>query len=182
MHQASKYLALALGSIALAIVLVVTLHHSRRPKTELDVQVAANTCTCYPYSSRILVLRISSRGELALNSEPVPSGQLALRLRQIYSTHAERVLYLFPENGTPPQRITDVIDTVRHLQSEKTSVLPAPKELQTASANMNIEVKLVTPEAVSSPCPKNCFNWATEGLPVTPQLPNRGSDKTIWPF
>ena len=168
MHRTSKYLALALVLIVSAVILVFALRRSRRPTKGFSVQVAANTCSCYPDSSRIFVLHISIGGGLALNSEAVPNGQLPDRLRQIYGTHAERVLYLFPENDTPSQRIADVIDVVQHLHSEKTRELPVPKELQTKPENMNIQIRLVTSGALSAPCPKDCFNWATQGIPFSP--------------
>ncbi len=162
MHRTSKYLALALGLIVSAVILVFASRKSRRSTTGFNVQVATNTCSCYPDFPRILVLHISSRGGLALNSESVPKGQLAGRLREIYGTRAERVLYLFPENDTPSQRVADVIDVVQHLQSEKTRELSVPKELQLKPENMNIQIRLVTSGELSAPCPKNCFNWATQ--------------------
>jgi len=119
MHRTSKYLALALGLIVSAETLVFALRDSRRPKTGFNVQVA---------SPRIVILHISSRGALAINSESVPNGQLAGRLREIFGTRAEGFLYLFPENDTPAHRIADVIDVVQRLHSE----------------NMNIQIRLVT--------------------------------------
>jgi biopolymer transport protein ExbD len=168
MHRTRKYLAFALVLMVSAVILVFALRKSRTPTTGFNVQVATNTCSCYPDSPRILVLHISSRGGLALNSEAVPNGQLPGRLRQIYGTRAERVLYLFPENDTPSQRIADVIDVVQHLQSEKTLELPVPEELQMKAENMNIQIRLVTSGALSAPCPKDCFNWATQGIPLAP--------------
>ena len=126
MHRSSKYLALALGLIVPAEILVFALRDSRRPKTGFNVQLA---------SPRIVMLHISSRGGLAINSESVPKGQLAGRLREIYGTRAEGFLYLFPENDTPAQHIADVIDVVQRLYSEK---------------NMNIEIRLVTSGALYS--------------------------------
>ena len=63
-----------------------------------------------------------------MNSESVPYGHLAGRLREIFGIGAEGFLYLFPENDAPDQRIADVIDVVQRLHSE----------------NMNIQIKLVT--------------------------------------
>ena len=126
MHRTSKCLALALGLIVSAVILVFALRDSRRPETGFNVQVA---------SPRIVVLHISSRVGLAINSESVPNGQLAGRLREIYGTRAEGLLYLFPKNDTPSQCIADVIDVVQHLHSEKTRGLPVPRELQMAPEN-----------------------------------------------
>ena len=126
MHRANKHLALALGLIVSAEILVFALHDSRRPKTGFNVPLA---------SPRIVMLHISSSGALAINSEPVPYGQLAERLREIYGTGAEGFLYLFPENSTAAQRIADVIAVVRRLHSE----------------NMNVQIRLVTTESYIQP-------------------------------
>lgn len=46
MRRTSKYSALSVGLIVLAVILVFTRRDSRRPKTGLDVHVATNTCVC----------------------------------------------------------------------------------------------------------------------------------------
>jgi biopolymer transport protein ExbD len=125
MHRTNKYLALVLGLIVSAEILVFAWRDSRRPKTGFNVQVA---------SPRIVMLHIAHAGALAINSELVSDGQLAGRLREIYGTGAEGFLYLFPENDTPAQRIADVIDVIQRLHSE----------------NMNIQVRLVTSGALYS--------------------------------
>lgn len=119
MHRPNKYIALALGLMVSAEILVFALRDSRSPKTGFNVPVV---------SPRIVMLHISSSGALAINSESVPYGQLAERLREIYGTGAEGFLYLFPEDNTAAQRIADVIDVVRRLHSE----------------NMNVQIRLVT--------------------------------------
>lgn len=119
MHRSNKYIALALGLMVSAEMLVFALRDSRSPKTGFNVPVA---------SPRIVMLHISSSAALTINSESVPYGQLAERLREIYGTRAEGFLYLFPENNTAAQRIADVIDVVRRLHSE----------------NMNVQIRLVT--------------------------------------
>ena len=113
MHRPNKYIALALGLMVSAEILVFALRDSRSPKTGLNVPVV---------SPRIVMLHISSSGALAINSESVPYGQLAERLREIYGAGAEGFLILFPENNTAAQRIADVIDVVRRLHSENTNV------------------------------------------------------------
>jgi predicted anti-sigma-YlaC factor YlaD len=77
MHRTNKYFTHALVLIISAVILVFAFRDSRRPKTGLNVHVAANTCACHADSSRIVVLHISSRGGIAINSESVPNGQLA---------------------------------------------------------------------------------------------------------
>ena len=118
-HRTNKYLALALALIVSAEILAFAWRDSRSPKTALNVQVA---------SARIIMLHISNKGELAIDSQAVPYGHLAGRLREIFGIGAEGFLYLFPENDAPAQRIADVIDVVQRLHSE----------------NMNIQIRLVT--------------------------------------
>jgi hypothetical protein len=125
MHRTNKYLAVVLGLIVSAEILVFAWRDSRRPKTGFNVQVA---------SPRIVVLHIRHTGALAIDSELVPDGQLAGRLHEIYGTGGEGFLYLFPEIDTPAQRIADVIDVVQRLHSDK----------------INIEVRLVTTGALYS--------------------------------
>ena len=181
MHRTSKYLALALVLIVSAVILVFAVRKSRRYTAGFNVQLATNTCSCYPDSPPILVLHISSRGRLVLNSEAVPDSQLADRLREIYGTRAERVLYLFPENNTPFQRFANVIDVVQHLRAGKLSELPVPRELQVKPENLNIQIRLVTTGALSAPCPKDCFNWATQDLPVVPRASSGKVGRAIQP-
>jgi hypothetical protein len=168
MRPTSKHVALTLVLMASAMILVFEWRKSRRPGTNFGVQLATNTCSCYHDSGQIVALHISSEGRLALNSDAVPNDQLAFRLGEIYGARAERVLYLFPENGAPPQRVADVISLVEHLQSEGSRDLPEPKELRAKPASLNIQIRLVTASALSAPCPKDCFNWGTQGVPVAP--------------
>ena len=74
MHRTSKYLALALVLIVSAVILVFAVHKSRRHTAGFNVQAATNTRFCYLDSPPIVVLDISSRGGLALNSEAVHKG------------------------------------------------------------------------------------------------------------
>jgi hypothetical protein len=166
MRPALRFGALSFVLAALALTLVFGLHKSRSPRTDFHVQLAPDTCSCHP--GLIIVLHISSEGGLALNSEAVANDQLAYRLAEIYRDRAERILYLFPENGAPPQRVADVIRLVERLQSEGSRDLSAPKELQAEPANLNIQIRLVTAAALSVPCPTGCVNWGTQGVPIAP--------------
>lgn len=59
-------------------------------------------------------------------------------------------------------------DVVKHLRSEETKGIPVPRELRTAPEDMNIQIRLVTSSALSAPCPKDCYNWGTQGFPARP--------------
>jgi len=167
MNQRSKYLALALGLIVLAVIVVLARRGSRSPKTGFDVQAATSTCAC-PLDSGLIVLYVHSNGKLAINLEPVSSEQLSGRLGMIYEMRVKRVLYLFPDNDTSSEHIAEIIDKVKHLRTKETKGIPVPKELGTAPENMNIQIRLVTPEALKAPCPKDCYNWGTQGFPANP--------------
>jgi hypothetical protein len=133
-----------------------------------SIEEATDTCVSNSDSQRIVVLHVFNSG-LSINSEPVGNGQLPQRLREIYGTRPERVLYLLPDKDTSLQRIADVVDVVQHLRAESASERPMPKELQRPADDlMNIHVRLVTTRATNVPCPKGYFNWATQGLPVSP--------------
>jgi hypothetical protein len=61
------------------------------------------------------------------------------------------------------------VDVVQHLRTERASERPMPKELQGPADDLiNIHVRLVTARATNVPCLKGHFNWATDGLPVSP--------------
>src|SRR5260370_38566555 len=118
MNQRSEYVALALGLIVLAVIVVLALARrgSRSPKTGFDVQAATSTCAC-PLDSGLIVLYVHSNGKLAINLEPVSNDRLAGRLSMIYTMRANRVLYLIPDNETPSQRIAQIINEIKHLRS-----------------------------------------------------------------
>jgi hypothetical protein len=139
-----------------------------RLRTLSSIEEATDTCVSNSDSQQIVVLHVSNSG-LSINSEPVANNQLSQRLRTIYDTRPERVLYLLPDKDASFQRTADVLDAVQHLRADSTRQRPTPKELQRPAGDlMNIQVRLVTTRATTVPCPKGHFNWATEGLPVSP--------------
>lgn len=167
MHQSSKYLALALGLIVSLMIVALARRDSRSPKTGFDVQAATSTCAC-PLDSGLIVLYVHSDGKLAINLEPVSSEQLSGQLSRIYEMRLKRVLYLFPDNDASSERIAEIIDKVKHLRTKETKDIPVSKELRAAPENLNIQIRLVTPEALKAPCPKDCYNWGTQGFPANP--------------
>jgi hypothetical protein len=168
MRLTRKYLAFVFGLLLATLILVSTPRQPRKHVSGLPVQLASDTCYCDLYSRQIVVLRMSMGGEIAIGSDRIPDSQLASRLREIYTDRADRVLFLFPENAAPSNRVADVVQLVQHLQLAKSKEPPLSQELQAPTENMNIQIRLVTPQAISAPCPKSCINWATQGLPVLP--------------
>lgn len=165
---------------ALGVILVLAHHRLRglsaspdnsshtRPRTLSSIEEATDTCVSNSDSQQIVALHVSNSG-LSINSEPVDNVQLPYRLQEIYGTRPEHVLYLLPDKDTSFQRIADLVDVVQHLRTERASERPMPKELQGPADDLiNIHVRLVTARATNVPCLKGHFNWATDGLPVSP--------------
>jgi hypothetical protein len=185
MHRTSKYaalVALALGLMVLAGIPVLERRAFRPPKARFDVQEATNTCACEMDSPGVVVLHIYSAGGLAINSESISKEQLAGRLTLIYGTRAERILYLFPENDTSVQRIAEIMGVVKRLRSAEPNEIPAPRELRTTPEDLNIQMRLVTSQALSAPCPKDCYNWGTQGFPVWPMASSQEFARPIQPL
>lgn len=80
-----------------------------------------------------IVLHISGRGRLYLNSEQEEWSTLASRLSDIYSVRVHRTLYLFGDVDVPFQTVANAIDI---------------------ADNLAIKPKLVTPKALNSRCPE----------------------------
>lgn len=174
---ASDHASRRLGITLVLVLLIVVLLPLRRPHkltAGFNLPVASDTCACYPNISQIIVLRVTREGDLILGPDKVPRDQLTGRLREIYRDRAERKLYFFPDQKAPFRRVADIVDVVQHVKSEQSQALAVPRELQSPPENMNIQLKLVTPQAISSPCPQNCFNWVVEGIPVLPGFSTRG--------
>ena len=95
---------------------------------------------------------------------------LAHHLSDIYSTRAERVLYLKADDDVPFQRVVETIETIQYSKIKVyPETVPLPKELRNEiTENLDIDIRLVTPGAVEMTCPKDCYNWGKHGLLVSP--------------
>ena len=182
MHRTRKYLALALGFIILSGVVVFVRRNSQIPKAGFDVPEAGNTCACEMDSPGVVVLHVRTGGGFAINSESVRDDQLANRLRLIYGIRVKRVLYLFPDRDIPSQRITEVINFVKHLSSEETRGIAASREIRRSPEGLNIQIRLVTPRALSAPCPNGCYNWGTQGFPVNRMSSDERAGRPVQPL
>jgi biopolymer transport protein ExbD len=168
MRPKTSYATVPLATL-LAVVILYTLTHRRSSRANgFRIQTAADTCSCYPDSNRIVVLHLLSGGGISINSEPTSQMRLASRLQMIYSTRAERILYLSAENDTPFQHVVEAIDLVQGVQEESLRGLTVPRQLQGPPRRMNIQIRLITPNAINKSCSVSCFNWAKEGLPISP--------------
>ena len=158
MRPKTSYATVSLATLVLVLVLYMVIHRSSRHSNGLCVQLAADTCSCYPDSSRVVVLHLLSGGGMSINSEPALQTRLASRLQMIYSTRAERILYLSAEDDIPFQRVAEAVDLVQSVREESVQALTVPRELQGSPRRMNIQIRLITPKAINKPCPANCFN------------------------
>jgi biopolymer transport protein ExbD len=168
MRPKISYATVPLATLLLVMVLYSVIHRLSGHANGLRVQMAEDTCGCYPGWSQIVVLHLLSGGGISINSEPTMQTRLASRLQTSYSTRAERILYLSAEDDIPFQRVAEAIDLVQGAQEENLQGLTIPKELQDPARRMNIQIRLITPKAVNKPCPVNCFNWTKQGLSISP--------------
>ena len=83
-------------------------------RSTAGVKEAPDTCISSSDPARVVPLRVSDGGRISIHSEPVDNRQLPQRLRQIYRTRAERVLYFLADTGTSSQRIADIVDVAQH--------------------------------------------------------------------
>ncbi len=124
----------------------LTIERREARRTPSQLEEATDTCVSDRGSQRIVVLRVSN-GSLSFGSEPIGEAQLPRRLQEIYATRAERLLYVRPDKDASFRRVVDIANVVRDL---------------------NIQIRLVTAQAMNAPCPKGYFNWATQGFPAIP--------------
>ena len=164
-YRTSKYLAFALGFIILAAIVAFVWRNSQIAKSGFDVPEAANTCASETDPFGVVALQIRSGGDFSIDAGSVRDDQLADRLREIYEIREKRILYLFPDRDIPAQRIVEIINFVKQLPGEESKGIVASEENKKSPERLNIQIRLVTPRALSAPCAKGYFNWGTQGFP-----------------
>jgi len=98
---------------------------------------------CNLGSDRLIVLHITDGDRIFLNQEEESDwGTLQRRLSEIYSSRAERVIYLLPDGGVSFRTVVDAIDAIQN----------APQEGSLGS--LRISVQLVTPATLNTRCPE----------------------------
>ena len=97
------FAVLAAPALACVVVLFTPFHPYRTP-TGLTVLLPSFPCRP-EVADRIIVLQVTERGELFINTQPLTWTDLPRRLSQIYSTRASRELYLRAENGASFQTV-----------------------------------------------------------------------------
>ena len=124
----------------------------------LQVGLAPDRCKYDPLEDRVIVLHITEAGKLLINTEDVDWNTLAGRLSMIYSTRAQKTIYLLSDDGVPFQTVADAIDIVKGATFTGTS------------DPLGIRVELITPSAMKAYCPEV---WQVP--PADRKLVGRGS-------
>jgi biopolymer transport protein TolR len=65
-----------------------------------------------------LVLRISANGQLSINTLPVPVDALAPTIRNIFSSRANKVLFLSADKSLQYREVAQLIDRIRGISPE----------------------------------------------------------------
>jgi biopolymer transport protein TolR len=112
---------------AILIVMVVT---ACRVPTGQAVQIATppGSAACEG-DGRIVVAHVQKDSHVRLNSETVDLVGLDARLREIYGSRAERVLFVRADSEVPFQKIAEVIDIAKR-QIEVVAILTPSVEKQ----------------------------------------------------
>lgn len=98
--------------------------------THKGFEVAIASVPCDTSERRFIVLRLSARGGIFLNSEEEQNWKtLQSRLSEIYRLRSHRVLYLSADEGVSFQAVADAIDTVRNTPEDITVLLVPPTAL-----------------------------------------------------
>jgi biopolymer transport protein ExbD len=116
----------------------------------LRVGIAPDRCGS-PVYERVIVLHITEAGKLLINFEDADWNTLAGRLSMIYSTRAEKTIYLHADDGVPFQTVADAIDIVKGATFTGTS------------DPLGINVQLITPAAMQAHCSEK--SWVPLSYP-----------------
>ncbi len=163
MHRSGLFNAATRAVLLLVLVFLVGLRLWRRHPTGLRVRAAQDICDCG--RSDTILLHESGKGKLSIGRQQVGRSALAGRLADIYGSWPVRVLYLSADGNLAFQEVADVMEIVQQATQTRRSQIqvqgiPLPEALQNQLGdNLNIEVRLVTPGAVTKPCRNGCYNW-----------------------
>jgi hypothetical protein len=154
MRRRTLFRAVFRAVLLLGLALLVARHFWPRHPIGLRVRIASDTCDC---SYLLLNLHITAKGELWMRSRRLEQSELASRLANIYRFRAHHVLYLSADDSVPFQKVAEIVDTVQGSTQPYEDRLPIPEGLgKIRPANLDIEIRLVTPGAVGRPCNIDC--------------------------
>ncbi len=131
----------------------------RRTSTGVRIRVARDTCACPSDTGRIVVLHVLSDGALRINFEDVTRRELGARLKEIYETRAERMIYLTAEPDAPFEDVADVSGIAQKYVDN---------------------IMLITPRAMDTPCcERGCHDFTHPMfVPLATDKPASPNSKT----
>jgi biopolymer transport protein ExbD len=144
--------------LALSITAFMTFPSFNIPRGLL-VGLAPDRCASAVYE-RVIVLHITGAGKVLINTEEEDWSRLADRLSQIYSSRADRTLYLLADDEVRFQTVADAIDLANSTSFTGTS------------DHLGINVKLITPAAMNTHCP-----GVLQAPPTYPKLVGKNSNR-----
>jgi len=98
---------------------------------------------------------VSKDGGMTVGPLAEQANEAIAMLSEMYSTRAERVLYMSADADVPFQNVADIIDAAQNFHYQDERATP-----------MRVEVRLVTRGAIETTCPAECFNWVKNPLVV----------------
>jgi biopolymer transport protein ExbD len=115
-----------LAVILLGVIVIRIFRHSH--SQGLSVGIVTTQCGSGgdDVTNRWIRLLIHDDGSLFINEDPVSAGQLACRLRAIYDTRNERILFVDGGNSLPYQQAIDAIDIARSAEPDLRILLITP--------------------------------------------------------
>ena len=131
----------ALASVA---VMFLAFEPYERP-TGLHVGLVPNRCVDEG-DDRLIVLRLSDKGELFINQTQEEWHILPELLSKIYRSRVHRTLYVLADDGVSFQTVADAIDIVESVDVEP------HQAVRIGADKLGITVRLITPKAMNSNC------------------------------
>lgn len=126
-------------------------HYKKLPQG-MFVTVAKNTCACNEIY-RTLIIQVQKDGSVVVpgpeDDEPVEN--VAAFMKGVYSTRAEKVLYVQAAGEVEYQKVVTAIDQAR-------------------SKTPDLQVVLVTSGAIRFTCPESCWNFGEKGVMPMPSV------------
>ena len=112
----------------LLVLLVIFMIAQPLMQRSIDVQLPLDQAESSSVTTRI-VLEIDARGDMSINTKPVPAGELEATLREIYSQRPDKILFVKADEAVQYQTVVDALDAARGAGVEVLgAMLPARSE------------------------------------------------------